>query len=118
MTTPQGIDLDQYRTQAKELLKQGVDPSSQGKSGQTGLHFAAHSGQLETVRMLLSHHVPLEEKNMYGGTVLGQTLWSVCNEPRPDHLPIIEALIAAGAQVAPQWHEQIDEMRRQQGKRS
>ncbi|MCW3053771.1 MAG: Ankyrin [Chthonomonadales bacterium] len=103
---------------AEFLLEQGVDPSSQGRSGQTGLHFAAHSGHPATVRMLLAHHVPLEEKNMYGGTVLGQALWSACNEPQPDHLPIIESLIAAGAQVAPQWREQIDEMRRHQGKTS
>src|SRR5215510_802965 len=61
---------------AEFLLDQGVDPSSQINSGQTGLHYAAHSGHLETVKMLLERNVPLEVKNMYGGTVLGQALWS------------------------------------------
>jgi hypothetical protein len=107
------------RTEIAEfLLEQGVDPSSQGRIGQTGLHFAAHTGHLETIQMLLAHHVPLEEKNMYGGTVLGQTLWSAYNEPRPDHLPIIEALIAAGAQVQPHWREEIEELRRRQREKS
>jgi hypothetical protein len=36
---------------------------------------------------------------MYKGTVLGTAVWSAINEPRPDHLRIIEALIEAGAQV-------------------
>jgi len=97
---------------AEFLLDQGVDPSSQINSGQTGLHYAAHAGHLETVKMLLERKVPLEEKNMYDGTVLGQALWSAFNEPKPDHLPIIEALITAGARVEPDWNKWIDELRR------
>jgi hypothetical protein len=93
------------------LLDQGVDPSSQANSGQTGLHYAAHSGQLETVKMLIARNAPLEVKNMYGGTVLGQALWSAYNEPRQDHLLIIETLIAAGAQIDPEWNKWIDELR-------
>src|SRR6185369_4503060 len=58
------------------LLDQGVDAASQAGVGQTGLHYAAHHGQLETVRMLIKRNAPLEVKNMYGGTVLGQALWS------------------------------------------
>jgi hypothetical protein len=96
---------------AEFLLDRGVDPSSQINSGQTGLHYAAHAGHLETVKMLLERKVPLEEKNMYDGTVLGQALWSAFNEPKSDHLPIIEALIAAGARVEPDWNKWIDELR-------
>jgi|RhiMetdeSRZDD1v2_1073273.scaffolds.fasta_scaffold233074_3 ankyrin repeat protein len=95
---------------AEFLLDQGVDPSSQINRGQTGLHYAAHAGHLETVKMLLERKVPLEEKNMYDGTALGQTLWSAFNEPKPDHIPIIEALIAAGAKVEPEWNKWIDEL--------
>jgi hypothetical protein len=103
---------------AEFLLGQGVDPSSQIDSGQTGLHYAAHAGHLETVKMLLERKVPLEVKNMYNGTVLGQALWSAFNEPKPDHLPIIEALIAAGAKVEPDWNKWIDELRRRHGAKS
>ena len=93
------------------LLDRGVDPSSQATVGQTGFHYAAHSGQLETVKVLIARKAPLEVKNMYGGTVLGQALWSAYNEPRKDHLLIIDTLIAAGAQIEPDWNKWIDELR-------
>src|SRR5579871_5791333 len=99
---------------AEYLLDQGVDPSAQARGGQTGLHSAAYNGHLETVRMLLERKAPLEEKNRYGGTVLGQTLWSAIHEPQGDLLPIIEALIAAGAKVAPDWNSTIAAMRQGQ----
>lgn len=92
------------------LLDKGVDPAAQANVGQTGLHSAAHYGRLETVKMLIARKAPLEVKNMYGGTVLGQALWSAFNEPRKDHLPIIETLIAAGAKIEPDWTKWIDEL--------
>ena len=97
------------------LLDQGVDPSAQAKIGQTGLHYAAHYGQLETVKMLIARHAPLEVKNMYGGTVLGQALWSAFNEPHKNHRQIVEVLIAAGAVVESDWTKWIDELRRREG---
>jgi hypothetical protein len=93
------------------LLDHGVDPASQANSGQTGFHYAAHSGQLETVKMLIARKAPLEEVNMYGGTVLGQALWSAFNEPHKNHPAIIEALIVAGAKVEPEWNKWIDQVR-------
>ena len=99
------------------LLDQGVDATSQAGIGQTGFHYAAHYGQLETVKMLISRNAPLEVKNMYGGTVLGQALWSAYNEPHKDHIQIVEALIAAGAVIEPDWNKWIDELRRRDGKR-
>ena len=51
-------------------------------------------------------------KNAYGGTVLGQTVWSAIHEPRPDHLKIIELLVAAGANVGDDWftgRQEIDD---------
>jgi hypothetical protein len=93
------------------LLDHGVDPSAQANSGQTGFHYAAHSGQLETVKLLLARNAPLEVKNMYDGTVLGQALWSAFNEPHQDHLAIVETLIAAGARVEPDWNQWIDKLR-------
>ena len=96
---------------AEFLLDRGVDPASQANVGQTGLHYAAHCGRLETVKMLIARQAPLEVKNMYGGTVLGQALWSAFNEPRKDHLPIVDTLIAAGAHIDPDWNKWIDELR-------
>jgi len=46
--------------------------------------------------MLIECKVALEAKNRFGGTVLGQAVWSAINEPKPDHPEIIRALIAAG----------------------
>jgi hypothetical protein len=47
---------------------------------------------------------------MYGGTVLGQTLWSAVNEPNTAQGEVIELLIEAGAAVEPGtlkwWNEQ------------
>jgi ankyrin repeat protein len=96
------------------LLKRGVKPSVHGGDGQTGVHYAAIGGQLETIKLLLKENPPLESKNAYGGTVLGQTLWSAAHEGDPDtYAQIIETLIAAGARV-PDRHvpvnKQIDEL--------
>jgi hypothetical protein len=85
------------------LLDYGVDPAFGANAGMTGLHLAAHEGHLDTVKLLLGHGAPLEAKNSYGGTVLGQTLWSVIHHPRPAHREIVETLIAAGAKVEDDW---------------
>jgi ankyrin repeat protein len=97
---------------AEFLLEKGVDTAAGANVGQTALHYAAHGGHLATVEMLLARKAPLEVKNMYGGTVLGQAIWSACNEPMADHLAIIEALIAASAKIEPDWNRWIDELRR------
>jgi len=50
---------------------------------------------------LLQHMAPLEVKNIYEGTVLGQTLWSAAHGGDPDtYIAILEALAAAGAKIA------------------
>lgn len=90
------------------LLDYGVDPASGA-----GLHLAAHEGHLDTVKLLLAHNAPLEAKNVYGGTVLGQTLWSVIHHPMPAHREIVETLVAAGAKVGEEWftsNRAIDEL--------
>lgn len=86
---------------AKTLLDKGVDPAAGIKTGLAGFHWAANRGNLDTVKMLIERGAPLEQVNMYGGTVLGQTLWSAINEHKDIHLEIIEALIDAGAAVEP-----------------
>ncbi|HXY69713.1 MAG TPA: ankyrin repeat domain-containing protein [Gemmatimonadales bacterium] len=85
------------------LVARRVDLAGHDGDGQTGLHYAAMGGQLETARLLLEHGAPLEARNQYGGTVLGQTLWSAAHggDPRV-FAPLVEALIEAGAKLYPE----------------
>jgi hypothetical protein len=96
------------------LLQGGVDIATHESDGQTGLHWAAIGGQLETIKLLLDRKAPLEITNMYGGTVLGQTTWSAAHGGDPDiYAQIIETLIAAGAEVYdrhPPINKRIDEL--------
>lgn len=88
------------RTAAAEyLLDNGVDPVAGMKTGLNGFHYSASGGRLDIVRLLIDRGVSMEIDNMYGGTVLGQALWSAVNEPKPAHAEIIEMLIDAGAVV-------------------
>lgn len=90
-----------YDKTAAYLLDNGVDPLAGIKSGLNGFHYAASSGRLNVIRLLIERKVPMEVRNMYGGTVLGQALWSAINEYTPDHAAIIVALLDAGAVVEP-----------------
>jgi ankyrin repeat protein len=94
------------------LLTHGVDPSGGAGTGLNAFHWAANRGQLETVRLLIRWKAPFEPRSMYGGNVLDTAVWSAINEPRPDHLPIIDELRKAGARLAdetwPTGHERID----------
>jgi ankyrin repeat protein len=101
------------------LLDKGVELTTDGGDGQTGLHWAAIGGHLETIKLLIERKAPLEARNMYGGTVLGQTLWSAAHGGNPDvYAAIIETLIAAGAKV-PERHvpvnKRIDDLLRRYG---
>jgi ankyrin repeat protein len=93
------------RTEIVEfLLENGADAALQDGNGMTGLHLAAVGGHLDTVRLLLRRGSPLELQNVWGGTVLGNTLWAAFNyDPNADYAPIVEALIDAGAHVDPEF---------------
>ena len=101
------------------LLDKGVDLNDGRDDGQTPLHCAVITGQLETVKLLLKFNPPLEATNIYGGTVLGQTLWSAAHGGDPKLFSqIIKTLIAAGAKVPPRHipvNEPIDNLLRQYG---
>jgi ankyrin repeat protein len=101
------------------LLDKGVDLADGGPDGQTPLHCAAIYGQLETVKLLLKYDPPLESRNIYGGTVLGQTMWSAAHGGDPKvYAEIIEALITAGANVPPRHvpvNKPIDDLLRRYG---
>jgi ankyrin repeat protein len=101
------------------LLDKGIDLSGDDGDGQSPLHCAAIGGQLEVVKFLLKQNAPLEVKNIYGGTVLGQTLWSAAHGGDPKlYATIIETLIEAGAKV-PERHvpvnKPIDDLLRRYG---
>ena len=84
---------------AEYLLDKGVDPYAGMNTGLSGFHYAASSGRLEVIKLLISRKIPMEVRNMYGGTVFEQALWSAVNEYKSDHAEIIEALINAGAVI-------------------
>ena len=101
------------------LLNNGVDLADGGPDGQTPLHWAVIFGQLEMVKLLLNYKPPLESLNMYGGTVLGQTMWSAAHGGDVKvYTEIIETLIAAGAKVPPRHvpvNKSIDDLLRRYG---
>jgi hypothetical protein len=90
------------------LIARGIALGTQDRNGQTALHHAVIGAQHETAKLLLQHHAPLEIKNTYGGTVLGQALWSAANagSPKP-YLPIIESLLGSGALVHHEFENEL-----------
>jgi len=85
---------------AEFLLQRGVSIETQAGTGQTALHWAVIGGHLGTINLLLLRSAPLEAKNAYGGTALGQALWSAIHgDGEVDYVPVIETLLNAGAQV-------------------
>ena len=101
------------------LLDKGIDLEDGGDGGQTGLHCAVIGGHTDTIKLLLKLNAPLELRNMYGGTVLGQTLWSAAHGGDPKvYAEIIKTLIAAGAEVPPRHvpvNKPIDDLLRSYG---
>ena len=87
----------------RELLDRGVDPAAGFETGMAAAHWAANRGNLDVVRLLIERGAPLEQKNMYDGTVLGATLWSVIHETRDSHPEIVEELVRAGAKYDREW---------------
>jgi hypothetical protein len=104
---------------AELLLNKGVDPAAGFGTGMSAFHWAANRGNLDTVKLLIERKAPLEQRNMYGGTVLGCTVWSAINEPMGDQVPVIDALLAAGANIEeseyPTGNQRVDELLRRYG---
>jgi len=82
------------------LLRCGVDLHTVADTGQTGLHWAVIGAQTDTIKLLVARGAALEAKNAYGGTALGQALWSAVNgDAGIDYLPAIAALLDSGAKI-------------------
>lgn len=77
--------------------------------GMTALHWAVMGGHMDIIQLLLEHNAPLEIENSYGGTVLGQALWSAYNHAKPNDTEIIKVLIDAGAIIEKEWENFINE---------
>ena len=85
---------------AEFLLQAGVSLETQADTGQTALHWAVIGGHVDTIKLLLDRGAPLEAKNSYGATPLGQALWSALHAAdQVDYLPVIETLLKAGAKI-------------------
>lgn len=82
------------------LLARGADLTWHRGDGQTALHRAVIGGEVETVKLLLRHNPPFEARNVHGGTVLGQALWSAAHGgDARRYVAILDALATAGAKV-------------------
>ena len=91
------------------LLDHGADLGAHDAHHQTALHHAAMGGKLGMVELLIGRGALLEARNEYGGTVLGQAVWSAAHGGDSDvYVAILEALITAGAQV-PKDHPPVNE---------
>jgi hypothetical protein len=84
---------------ARFLLDLGVNAAAADQDNMTALHWAAAAGLPEIVDMLIERKVPLEVRNMWGGTVLDSTIWFAINNPTPgaDYGDIVARLLEAGA---------------------
>jgi hypothetical protein len=102
------------RETAEYLIQKGLDPSGGSGTGMNAVHWAANRGELSTLRLLLDRRVPLEVRNNYGGTVLGQAVWSAVNQPRHGQLEAIAELLRAGADANeiefPTGNRHVDEL--------
>lgn len=88
------------RTETAEyLLNVGVEPYAGMKTGLAGSHYSASGGRVAILKLLIGHGIDLEIENSYGGTVLGQALWSAVCEPKDEHPEIIDLLISTGAKT-------------------
>lgn len=77
-----------------ELIRNGADVNAVDAQGMTAMHLAAHEGRLAVVNALLAHDPDLDLVSAFRGTPLRQAIWSARNHLQPDHIAIVELLLA------------------------
>ena len=98
-----------HRDVVSWLLDHGAALGSQDADRQTALHWAAMGADLAMVELLIARGASLGARNVYGATVLDQAIWSAAHGgDADDFVPVLEALIIAGAQV-PKAHPPVNE---------
>lgn len=90
------------------MLQLGWPVAVKGDWDASALNQAAFRGDAAMVRLLLAHGAHWDERNGYGGNVVGSCLHAACNEPVPggDYATVLGLLLDAGA-PAP---EALDEL--------
>lgn len=98
------------------MLRKGVDPSGADDDG-GAIHWAASNGRMDLVQRLMDAGASLEQRNGYGATVLGATIWFAHNWPRTDYGPVVRHLIALGAHtdVYPEMKDDLARVLRRDG---
>jgi ankyrin repeat protein len=103
------LDVVDFLSLDRELL------SAVDNQGFTALHWAAFNGHDDVVSLLISRGSDLEARTIYGGSVLGSTVWAVANaENGVDRVPVLRTLLAAGAkldgQATPTGNADVDSL--------
>ena len=94
------------------LLDHGVDPGARrAHDGNTALHVASYSGYPALVELLLARGAPVDVNDaVYGTPPLVWALHAWLAEGRRnagDYRAIVRRLVAAGAQMKPEWLERV-----------
>lgn len=98
------------------LVEHGADLPDRVDSGATALHWAAGGGHLNIVKLLLDRDAPLEEINLWGGTVLEHAGWGFAHDVHgTDFAPVFDALLAAGAKIGGSWLAWIEKVENRSG---
>lgn len=81
------------------LATVGVNLQATTRDGQTGLHMAAIGGRAKTASLLLCLGLSTSAKNVYGGTPLGQAIWSAENSSDTARYRQVIAVLQAANEI-------------------
>ena len=93
------------------LLEHGMEANTKLQRGETGLHWAAHEGHADTVRLLLERGAPVDwADDHYAGTPLDWALYGWGNtrpreRERRSFYETAALLVRAGSKIDPRWFD-------------